>query len=389
MMATFPANPRILRFPISFEFEGIMTQMAAGDIRHAQGLSKKRKKVTFQGGIVAGHVRVATQNSGESMAAPLLKDFALFRSRDLDEAREKVAAVFCPHRLETLGGHTLFDACHHHLPGQRLSLNYIEYGAKTLIAPGELDKFYLLQIPLVGCAEVKNGREIYVSTPEQAAILNPHLPTRMTWEEGTRQVLVQISRSAMQDYLAGHLGGPSDRQLTFEGSFDLREGAGAALRRLVMWLVAEADAGSPPIGPGLMARQIENTVLSGLLEARHNHQTQIARVQAAPRPRHLRLAEGFIEAHLDQQISLEDVASAAGISPRALQMVFRQQRSTTPMSFWRDARLTRAHADLLAAPPGTRVTDVALRWGFTHFGRFSELYRDHYGISPRDTLKVS
>jgi len=35
-----------------------------------------------------------------------------------------------------LGERSLFDARHHHLPGQRLSLNYIEYGAKTLIAPG-------------------------------------------------------------------------------------------------------------------------------------------------------------------------------------------------------------------------------------------------------------
>lgn len=70
------------------------------------------------------------------MNRPLLGDHALFRSRDLDEARERVAAVFCPHRLETLGARSLFDACHHHLAGQRLSLNYIEYGAKTLIAPG-------------------------------------------------------------------------------------------------------------------------------------------------------------------------------------------------------------------------------------------------------------
>jgi AraC-like DNA-binding protein len=252
-----------------------------------------------------------------------------------------------------------------------------------------LDGFYLLQIPLEGGAEITNGRETYLSTPDRAAILNPQLPTRMTWEEGTRQVLVQISRRAMQDHLAGHLGAPSDRPLTFDGPLDLREGAGAALRRLVMWLVAEADAGSPPIGPGLMAQQIESTVLSGLLEARHDHQAQIARVKSAPRPRHLRLAEGFIEAHLDQQITLEDVASAAGICPRGLQMAFRHHRGTTPLSFWRDARLARAHADLLAAPPGTRVTEIALRWGFTHFGRFSELYRARYGLSPRDTLKVS
>ena len=321
-------------------------------------------------------------------ARPLLKDHALFRSRDLDEARERVAAVFCPHRLETLGGRSLFDACHHHLPGQKLSLNYIEYGAKTLIAPGELDGFYLLQIPLEGGAEINNGRETYLSTPDRAAILNPHRPTRMTWEEGTRQVLVQVSRKAMQDHLAGLLGGPSDRPLTFDGPLKLSSGPGAALRRLVMWLVAESDAGNPPIGPGLMARQIESTVLAGLLEARHDHAAQLARTRAAPRPRHLRLAESFIEAHLDQPITIAEVADAAGISPRGLQMAFRDYRGTSPLGFWREARLARAHADLLAAPPGTRVTDIALRWGFTHFGRFSELYRARYGLCPRDALRA-
>lgn len=322
------------------------------------------------------------------MAQALLRDHALFHSHDLDEARERVAAVFCPHRLETLGAQSLLDARHHHLPGQRLSLNYIEYGARTLIEPGELDGFYLLQIPLDGGATITNGRETYLSTPDRAAILNPHLPTRMTWEEGTRQVLVQITRRAMQDHLAGLLGAPSDRPLTFEGPIDLTQGAGAALRRLVMWLVSEVDAGAPPIGPGLMARQIESTVLSGLLEARHDHQAQLSRHRSAPRPRHLRLAEGYIEAHLDQQITLEEVADAAGISPRGLQMAFRTFRDTTPLAFWRATRLDRAHADLLAAPPGTRVTDIALRWGFTHFGRFAELYRERFGLSPRDTLKA-
>ena len=318
-----------------------------------------------------------------------LSQYSLFRSCDLDEARERVAAVFCPHRLETMGARALFDARHHHLPGQRLSLNYIAYGARTLIAPGELGGFYLLQIPLDGGAEITNGRDTYLSTPDRAAILNPHLPTRMVWQEGTRQVLVQVSRQAMQDHLAAQIGGPSDRPLTFAGPLDLTQGPGAALRRLVMWLVAEADAGSPPIGPGLMARQIEGTVLSGLLEAQHDHGAQLGRARAAPRPRHLRLAEGFIEAHLDQPITLEEVAAAAGISPRGLQMAFRDWRGTTPLAFWRQARLARAHADLIAAPPGTRVTDVALRWGFSHFGRFAEQYRDRYGLSPSDTLRLS
>jgi len=68
----------------------------------------------------------------------------------------------------------------------------------------------------------------------------------------------------------------------------------------------------------------------------------------------LRLAETCIEAHLDQPITLEDVARAAGISKRGLQMAFREHRGTTPLGFRHDTRLSRAHADLLAAPQGTR-----------------------------------
>lgn len=70
----------------------------------------------------------------QQVAAPL-EGHALFHTHDLDEARERVAAVFCLHRLDRIGK-CVVDARQHHLPGERLSLNYIQYGAKTLIAGG-------------------------------------------------------------------------------------------------------------------------------------------------------------------------------------------------------------------------------------------------------------
>ncbi len=319
-------------------------------------------------------------------AAPL-EGHALFHTHDLDEARARVAAVFCPHRLDRIGKGVV-DARQHHLPGERLSLNYIQYGAKTLIAPGELERFYLVQIPLSGGAMISHGAERYYSSPEVAAVLNPHQPTTMIWAEGTRQVLIQIDRQAMQDHLSAQLGAPALRPLTFSGGFDLRSGAGAALRRLVLFLVAEADAGRSPIGAGLMGRAVEASLLSGLLEAhRHDHAAHLGRRRAAPRPRHLRLAEGYIAAHLDQPLTVEAIAAEAGISPRALQLAFRQYRGTTPLGFWRDQRLAHAHADLMAGAGS--VTEVALRWGFAHFGRFAEMYRGRFGLSPRDTLRAA
>lgn len=158
----------------------------------------------------------------------MLAAHELFRSTDLDEARERVAAVFCSHRLDRIGQGAM-DARHHHLPGERLSLNYIQYGAKTLIAPGALERFYLLQIPLSGGAAIVNGNDRYYSSPAAAAVLNPHLPTTMIWEAGTRQVLVQIDRQAMMQHLSAQLGASgTGADLYRRAGSDLGAGGGAA-----------------------------------------------------------------------------------------------------------------------------------------------------------------
>jgi hypothetical protein len=183
------------------------------------------------------------------MQADPLQAHKLFHSTDLDEARERVAAVFCPHRLDRIG-RGVTDARQHHLAGDRLSLNYIQYGAKTLIAPGELERFYLLQIPLSGGAAVVNGTDRYYSSPAAAAVLNPHLATTMIWEEGTRQVLVQIDRQALMDHLSAQLGAAADRPLTFTGAICGWRG------RMAIWLRALAQsprlhcAGALPISDG-------------------------------------------------------------------------------------------------------------------------------------------
>jgi transcriptional regulator GlxA family with amidase domain len=127
-------------------------------------------------------------------------------------------------------------------------------------------------------------------------------------------------------------------------------------------------------------------LISGLLEAcDHDYSLEMGRTQSVPRPRTLRLAEDYLEAHLADQITVEDIAEAAGVSVRGLQLAFREHRGTSPMGFWRDRRLARAHQGLVAGEGS--VTDMALKCGFYHFGRFAAAYRMKYGRSPSDTLR--
>ena len=324
----------------------------------------------------------------DRMTTRPLAGFSLFESSDLDEARERVARVFCPHRLDMIGRGT-FDACHNHVAGDRLSLNFIQYGAKTLIAPGELKDFYLLQIPLSGGAAISNGPDHYYSCAETAAMLNPHLPTTMIWDEGCRQILVRIERAALQEQLSLLLGSSAGKPLTFCGPVDLTTGVGSSLSALIMHLVAQADNGQMMLASGgLLARQLETVILSGILEAgQHNYSKYLRPTQSAAAPRHVRKAEEFVRDNLDNPISLDDIANAAGVTPRALQLGFRNFRNTSPMAVLRSERLRRVHEELMAGAPGVSVTEVATRWGFSHLGRFSQSYKARYGQSPSRTLQ--
>lgn len=323
-------------------------------------------------------------------AGPRLAGYPLFASDDLDQTRDEVARVFCPHRLDVIGGAGI-HARHNHAPGEQLSLNYLEYGAKTLIVPGELQSFYLVQIPLTGAAAIAQGSDRYYSGPRAAAVLNPHLPVSMIWEAGTRQVLVQIDRAAMTARLERLMGGRARAPLEFRGPLDLTTPAGQRFRNLVMFLIGEHESGSAGFDQlGLMRRQFEQTLITGLIEAHpNNYSLFLGRRPGAALPRHVRLAEEYILAHLDQPLTIEDIAAAAGSTPRSLQLGFRQFRGTTPLSFWRDRRLLAAHQALLRGAEGRTVTEVATDWGFTHLGRFSQIYRERFGQTPSETLRAA
>jgi AraC-like DNA-binding protein len=311
----------------------------------------------------------------------------LFRSGDLDETREAVARIFCPHRLDSMDGGP-FDACHHHVRGENLSLNYIEYGAKVRIEPGRLDRFYLLQIPLCGGAEIRNGVFQFLSDANHAVVLNPHLPTTMLWTPQTRQVLVQVDRKALQDHATTLLGAKAPAPLTFENTMHLNAPKAIALRQMIQFLLSEIDAERLILGDaGLMSRQVENTLMTGLIEAVPNNYAPLIGKQASDiSPRKLRLAEEYITANLHQQICLDDIARAANATPRNLQDIFRQFRNCSPLQFWRDQRLGAARNDLLCADDNDSVTQIAMRWGFTHLGRFSDVYRKAFGETPSTTL---
>jgi AraC-like DNA-binding protein len=101
----------------------------------------------------------------------------------------------------------------------------------------------------------------------------------------------------------------------------------------------------------------------------------------------IRRAAAFIDDNADQPLTVADLAEAARLSVRALQIGFQRELETTPMGYLRHVRLDAARRELVAADDDTLVADVARRWGFANLGRFAAHYRARFGENPGDTLR--
>ncbi len=101
----------------------------------------------------------------------------------------------------------------------------------------------------------------------------------------------------------------------------------------------------------------------------------------------VRRAVTYIDENAQRPITVDDVAAAAHISTRGLQYAFRRSLEMSPTEYLRRVRLDGAHRDLRHASPRTTVAAIARRWGFANPSRFSTLYHQVYGRSPKETLE--
>lgn len=148
--------------------------------------------------------------------------------------------------------------------------------------------------------------------------------------------------------------------------------------------LAAPDTAQQPLIVGALA-----PLLAGaLLECYPSNATEQDLADDPALPETLKQAVAFIHRHVAGDVSINDIAAAVHLTPRAVQYLFRRQLDTTPTEYVRRVRLHRAHDELIAAEPSnSTVAEIAQRWGFAHTGRFAVLYRQTYGQSPHATLK--
>ncbi|MER7459303.1 helix-turn-helix transcriptional regulator [Micromonospora sp. NPDC126480] len=156
----------------------------------------------------------------------------------------------------------------------------------------------------------------------------------------------------------------------------------AYLREAVL---GDPEAAGQPLVVGAAVRMVAAAALTVVTDAAVDDTTARDRRDAGVGT--VRRALAFMERHAERNIRAADIAAAANVTPRAVQLAFRTHLDTTPMAHLRGIRLHRAHQDLLRADPEREtVSRIALRWGFLSHSRFTARYRAAFGVPPSRTL---
>ncbi|NOR55106.1 MAG: helix-turn-helix domain-containing protein [Sulfurovum sp.] len=98
----------------------------------------------------------------------------------------------------------------------------------------------------------------------------------------------------------------------------------------------------------------------------------------------------FLLNSLEETMSIQSIVEQFRTSDKTLENSFKSLFGITPKRFIDLLKLNRAHEDLqLAVTQTTNVSDIATKWGFSHFGRFAKEYKALFGVLPSETLKLT
>ena len=260
-----------------------------------------------------------------------------------------------------------------------LDLCRISYGAPVRVTSVALETIYHLQILLSGHCRSSARGEDDVFGPGEILLINPDDPVDLTYSADCEKFIIKLPVRLLENAcLEQHWSLPQVGIRFATARHALSEMGG--FLPLLGLICHEAENAAEPHMQGLYERIVANKLLALLA-------SNVLRV--IPQAAHgggFEAVRDYIEQHLGDDISVEQLMAAAKVSERSLYSLFERQVGLSPRDYVRRCKLERVHARLQLSSTRS-VTEVALDHGFVHLGRFSEAYRKRFGELPSQTWK--
>ena len=104
-------------------------------------------------------------------------------------------------------------------------------------------------------------------------------------------------------------------------------------------------------------------------------------------PQYVKRALDYLRANMAEKVTLAELATACGISQRALLKQFNRFLGVSPIAHLLRIRLTAVRAELQRSDGTSSISEIASRCGLAHMSRFALEYREAFGELPSATLR--
>jgi AraC-like DNA-binding protein len=320
------------------------------------------------------------------MPAPiLLQRFPFFRASNAEEFRESMRTLYGVSRAD-VEKPDRFKAWANYVMLGDMALGYsFCSGRMTLHFPE--NEHVRQQIAVRGRSATTLAGSTIELDRGRACTTSLGRPMRLDCEGGHQRLTLRIKSEALERKLAALLGTRPKAALEFEPSLDLDQPAAQRMTHLLWFFgrLFDTEATQPP--PLVLGELEQAIIVSFLVANRHPYSPKLSDQPLDTAPRHVRLAEEFIEANWREAVTIDRLVEITGVSARVLFRSFRQHRGCTPMEFAKQARLHQARKMLVE--PEASVTAVAYACGFFSTGHFARAYREAFGELPSQTIRRS
>ena len=305
------------------------------------------------------------------------------------EARRTISAAYAPATLDIRGPIDDFALQLRMTEFTGSSLGHSKFGVNVSVAAPP-PSVYVVCFARTGAIDVRSGSDVQVVWGSRGAVVDPQQITYFeNWRPGSELVSLRIEREVLERRLTALTGQSPTQAIRFNFGLDASVSQTSSFVRALQMLAAESRTpgglSSDPAAAGVLS----DLIATSLLVCQPHNYSDLLNERGKPCPsRTIRDARDLVEHDPMSVQTVVEWAAAAHVSVRSLEEGFQRYLGTTPMSYLRQIRLARVHADLEQADSGVdTVAAIARRWGFHHLGRFSSVYRARYGTWPAETLK--
>ena len=317
-----------------------------------------------------------------------LERFSVIATNRTEEAEAAISRSLTDIKIIKVADRSRFQLQMNAANFGRTSLVFNRYEVRTEINSGLGDDsvFFLIGGRTPTTVDLVNGS--VVVSPQKAALITPSKNMLIKRSEGSEILALRTSLPDLLHTFEAITARHHRGTLIFDHNVDLTQGPGAMLKRMVKYVVNELDQNDQIVKNPVLLKSYDDMLLTTLLSLPHSQREKLYpdhRNQVAPGI--VYRAEEYMRAYSNETISIIDLLGICDCSRSALFAAFQNSRGYTPMEFLTEQQLQSARRKLLKSHPEASISSIALDCGFTHFGRFSQVYRKRFGERPSDTLR--